>query len=207
MKEIPTSRAAAGAAHLLSANGHDHDYRMRETPLFRGIYRSETTRAPWRDYAEPGAYFITICTKFRVPWFGSVRNGIMDLSDIGRTAHDCWTDIPAHFPGVVPDAYVVMPDHVHGIVVIGHRMGDVVATCDSHVATTHGSMRPTIPRPSPGSLGSIINQYKTACTKRIREIEPDFAWQSRFYDRIIRDPAAHAHIRAYIRNNPKNWQP
>jgi putative transposase len=186
---------------------------MRDSSLFRNTYRIKSIRWPGRDYGAPGRYFITICTKFREPWFGSVQNGHTHLSAIGEIADQCWRDIPLHFPNVIPDIHVVMPDHVHGVVIIGETSRDdaMVETCDSHVSTNAPTNRRSsnnvliIPRPCPGSLGSIINQYKTACTKRIRLIEPDFAWQSRFHDRVIRDDAAYAHIRTYIRNNPARW--
>jgi len=152
-----------------------------------------------------GWYFVTICTHGRVPWFGDIRDGVMELSDIGWIAHRCWLDIPHHFPHVELGMFIVMPNHVHGIVMIGERPAadvTVVETCKLHVST-NGKR---IPRPKPGSLGSIINQYKRACTYKIKCAgHVDFQWQPRFHDRIIRDLDAMNRIREYIWLNPMKW--
>ena len=189
--------------------------------VFREKYRIDSTRLCGWNYAHPGAYFVTVCTKNRFPWFGTTRNGTMYASDIGRIVCEYWNEIPMHFPHVTLDAFAIMPDHVHGIIVIRRRAGEpVVETRDSRVSTPHASdiacerdatypravcgrdTRERIPRPPPGSLGSIINQWKTACTKRIRVNVHDFSWQNRFYDRIIHDAHAFDTVRRYIADHP-----
>ncbi len=174
------------------------------TGKFRGKYRNESVRNPRWDYAGPGRYFITICTDGRMPWFGRIQNGMMELSDIGKIAHECWRTIPDHFDHVTIDAFIVMPDHMHGIIVIGEQSKMGVGTCDSHVPTEKSDR---IARPPPGSVGSVIGQFKSACTKRVWQSgHPDFRWQPRFHDRIIRDDAALETIRRYIKDNPRHWQ-
>ena len=171
---------------------------MDEDLWYRDSYRIPSTRRCGWDYGDPGSYFITICTKGRVPWFGNIQHGFVCLSDIGSIVYEYWNEIPIHFAHVTIDRFVVMPNHVHGIVRINDRA--IVETCESHVSTTA-----TIPRPMPGSLGSIIGQFKSFVTKRVRIIDPEFAWQTRFHDNIIRNHRAMVRIRRYITRNPMEW--
>lgn len=85
---------------------------------FRNKYRTDTIRLKNYDYSSNGYYFITICTKNRVHYFGKIIDQKMELSEIGKIAHKCWLEIPNHFPFVVLDESIIMPDHIHGIVVI-----------------------------------------------------------------------------------------
>jgi putative transposase len=86
--------------------------------LFQHKYRIETARLKGWDYSNPGAYFVTIVTKDRECIFGEIENGEMNLSDAGKIACQCWSDIPMHFPNVLLDAFIIMPNHVHGIIFI-----------------------------------------------------------------------------------------
>ena len=176
---------------------------MENPLLFRNRYRIPSIRMQGWDYREPGWYFVTICTKGKECWFGEVKDQTMMLSDIGQVVHRCWLQIPQHFRHVTLDDWVVMPNHVHGIVVIGEREKcRPVETCDSHVSTNA-----YIRRPTPGSLGSIIGQYKSTCTKLVHRMgNTDFAWQPRFHERLIRDPDETIRIRQYIRTNPLMWE-
>jgi REP element-mobilizing transposase RayT len=85
---------------------------------FKGMYRSETFRAQWWDYNSNGAYFITICTQNRVHYFGEIQDGQMILSEIGKLVHQFWMEIPNHFPHIRFGEFVVMPDHMHGILIL-----------------------------------------------------------------------------------------
>lgn len=105
--------------------------------LFQNRYRVRSIRLPHRDYAAPGYYFVTFCTKHRRHSFGEVVNGAMQLSAIGRMAHQFWFEIPSHFDGVRIDESVIMPNHVHGIVVIERkRWGDL---SDNHAVVGDGA--------------------------------------------------------------------
>ncbi len=108
---------------------------MFDERLFQNRYRVPSIRMPGWDYRSPGAYFITICTKNRLPWFGEIHDQTMALSDIGRIADACWREIPNHFPHVTLDALVVMPNHVHGIIILRHddRSASGVASMDAFV--------------------------------------------------------------------------
>jgi putative transposase len=86
--------------------------------LFHHKYRIETARLKGWDYSKPGAYFVTAVTKDRECIFGRIESGEMICNDAGSIANKCWSDIPAHFPNVILDSYIVMPNHVHGIIFI-----------------------------------------------------------------------------------------
>jgi putative transposase len=147
------------------------------------------------DYTSRAAYFVTICTRPKIDWFGHINAKTMYLSAIGDVVDGYWQQIPEHYPYVTLDEYVVMPDHFHGIIIMDDRPN-----------RSFSQNRGCIPRPPAGSLGSIINQFKTVCTKRIRAIGfPDFTWQTRYHEQMIRDENAMRAIRQYIRNNPAVW--
>ena len=138
--------------------------------------------------------------------------GEIRLNGFGRTAKASWEEIPAHFPGVELDTFAVMPNHVHGIVVIGRH--DPRATrCGSPTP----SPTPRAPRASPlrgaagpgrGSVGAIVGSYKSAVSKRInrsRGTAGRSVWQRNYYEHIIRDDADLNRIREYIWDNPAPW--
>lgn len=174
---------------------------------YRGKYHIPSARwAAW-DYGGHAAYFITLCTAHREHCFGSVANGAMTLTSLGQSAVDCWYEIPAHFPFVVLDEFVVMPNHVHGIVVINKPTTGVVGT--QHVVETQNvaSLRMASNRFGPQSqnLASIVRGYKIGVTKFARQNNLPFAWQNRYHDHIIRDEGEYHRIRQYICENPQRW--
>ena len=181
-------------------------------PKFKGKYRVESTRLSNWDYAANGRYFITICTKNRVYFFGDVVTGKVQLSAIGQIAQKFWLDIPNHFTHTNIDAYVIMPNHVHGIVVINRPENNV-----NLVETRHGASLRQPPQKTDrsnqfaplkrGSLQAIINAYKSSVTRWCRQNGHDyFGWQPRFYDHIIRQDGSLNRIRQYIINNPSKWE-
>ena len=203
--------------------------------LFRNKYRIPTVRAQWWDYCRDGAYFITICTHGRQHFFGEVDNGEMRLSQIGQIATDLWKEIPDHFPFVHLDEFVVMPNHMHGIIIIDRRntVEPLQATARQPMAHSpleplpatarqpmaHSPLEPlpatALPRkneamaaisPKSGSLPTIIRSYKSAVSKEVRPIHAEFAWQTRFHDHIIRKTDVFEKIRYYIINNPILWE-
>ena len=157
---------------------------------YQNRYRIASNRCKGRDYSDPGKYFVTICTKGKHPWFGEIRKGIMGLNDVGCGVEQCWNCIPIHIPNVRAGVHVVMPDHFHGIVHIESM---------SRVETPHGASLHW----HAGVLGVIVNQFKSACTKHIRRMGfPNFSWQSRYHDRIIRNDDEYTRAADYIRFNP-----
>jgi putative transposase len=162
---------------------------------FRGKYRIASARLPGWDYATPAAYFVTVVTRNRHPFFGYIRNGVMHCSPLGRLAWDIWYLLPSQFPHCTLDAFVVMPDHIHGILVIGEP--ENLANAGHGGITRHHN-----PMLSPHSLSRVMRWYKGRCTHDMRALRPDFGWQSRFYDRILRDEKALDTVRHYIETNP-----
>jgi REP element-mobilizing transposase RayT len=151
-------------------------------------------RAPGFDYRDPGPYFVTICASHGIHRFGAVLNGEMHLNEAGKMVQSAWRRLPVVFPGLVLDAFVVMPNHLHGLVTL-----DVP---DAEMLTG----RPT--------LTDVVRWFKTETTNRyIRgvkrlEWEP-FAghlWQPGFHDRIVRSEAHMARARGYIEGNPGAWE-
>jgi len=155
------------------------------------------------DYRSPGIYFVTICTKGKVCWFGNISNEKINLSEIGKIALKNWIDIPHHFPFVSLDEFQIMPNHIHGIVQI---TSSSVAT--RHVASLQNEKQANRFGPLiPNSLQSIIHQYKSSVTRWCRKNEfEDFRWQPRFYEQRIRNDKDLHRIQRYIRYNPRNWK-
>ena len=150
------------------------------------------------DYRQNGAYFVTICTHNRAPLFGEIIDDEMRLNEAGLVAWQCWDAIPDHYPHANTDAFVVMPNHVHGIIVIAHTL--VGARHASPLQPTHESSGTT--------LGTIVGSYKSAVTKQInqnRHTPSPSVWQRNYYEHIIRDETSFHDIRRYIVHNPAKW--
>lgn len=174
---------------------------------FRGRYRIASARWAEHDYDAPGYYFVTICTKNA--FFGEVvGEGTMRRSAAGRIAARCWQAIPEHFPHVRPDVFVVMPDHVHGIIAMAAHedyrgAGPTVET--QHAASLRRRQGVAAPL-RPGSVPVIVRAYKSAVTRRVRRLGiAAFAWQARYHDRVIRSERELANVRRYIEQNPLRW--
>ena len=172
---------------------------------FKGKYRIPSARwAAW-DYGHNAAYFITICTANRDHYFGKIVNGEMIVSAIGQSALNCWHEVPAHFPFVVLDEFVVMPNHVHGIVVI-----DKPVDVETRLVETQdiASLRDEPKNkfgPQSKNLASIVRGYKIGVTKYARQNNLPFAWQARYHDHVIRNADECGQIRNYINTNPQKW--
>jgi REP element-mobilizing transposase RayT len=171
--------------------------------LFKNKFRIESARWQEWDYRNEGAYFITICTGQRICYFGECNNGKMDLTEAGGIAEENWTAIPDHFQHVSLGEYQVMPNHVHGIIIINDPP---VETLQCNVSTGGNEFMSEI-SPKSGSVSAIIRSYKSACSKTIRQQYPklNFQWQSRFHDRVIRNKKEYDRIENYIVQNPENW--
>ncbi|MFW6264119.1 MAG: transposase [Cyanobacteriota bacterium] len=175
--------------------------------LYQGKYRSETTRLKHRDYGANGWYFVTICTRNKSYYFGNIINGQIQLSPIGKIAQQFWLDIPNHFNSTYVDASVIMPNHLHGIVVIDRPMVETRHGASLHPSATHNDESNQFAPLKPGSLQAIINAYKSSVTRWCRKNGYDFfAWQPRYYDHIIRNDGSLDRIREYIQNNPAKWE-
>ena len=171
--------------------------------LYHGKYRIPSTRLGDWDYSQPGWYYVTLCTHNRQCFLGTVADGQMLASAAGAIVAEEWLRTPLVRLNVALDAWVLMPNHLHGIVIIKELPGRVG---DEMRDRTKAANKPGVARLVPGSLGAIVGQIKAVCKKRIRAVGmADFEWQPRFYDHIIRDAGALDKIRQYIVNNPAQW--
>ncbi len=170
---------------------------------FKGKYRISSTRRKDWNYGDDGAYFITICTKNRIKYFGRLLNGSMHMSGIGNIAHNNWIDIPHHAQYAFIDEFIIMPDHIHGIIIIDTSVETLHATSLQDRAFDYRAMSKISPKH--GTLPVIIRSYKSAVTKQARKINPSFAWQERYYDRVIRDRNEYLRVQKYIRDNPLKY--
>jgi putative transposase len=193
---------------------------------FNNQYRISSARLAGYDYGQNGAYFITICTKNRIHYFGEIVDRKMILNEIGNLAHEYWQEIPNHFSYIELGNFVVMPNHIHGILIINKNtdngddgtlqvdipsvetlQGFSVETLQCNVSTdTVKNQKMAEISPKSGTISSIIRSYKSIVTKHARYIKPEFEWQSRFHDHIIRNEPSFNNIQNYIENNPANWK-
>ena len=186
--------------------------------LYQSKYRIETARLARFDYSAPGEYFVTVCTKDRAWWLGTIEAGTVQLSPMGVIVEEEWRKTEHVRANVELDAFVVMPNHIHGIIVIKNSVGSaadkkyfVVMTGSviSHaLETTHRvvSTRNKTKTLKANSLGSIVGQFKSVSTKRIWKAGfKGFEWQCGYYDHVVRDEHDLARIREYIRLNPERW--
>lgn len=169
------------------------------------------------DYAEAGAYFVTIVSRNRVCMFGDISGGEMRLNDTGRIVEQCWGEIPEHFSNVDLDAFVVMPNHLHGIIVITPPVG---ATHESPMpdarlppaGATHASPLPGgvwHGGPRRQSLGVIVGSFKSAVTRRLNLMHGASGptmWQRNYFEHIIRSDESLSSIRQYVFDNPGRWE-
>lgn len=155
-------------------------------------HHRHSIRIKEHDYTQPGGYFVTIVTYQRDCLFGNIVNEEMLLSPFGRIADECWRAIPEHFPNVELDAYVIMPNHIHGIIVINNRTGTI------YRARTEKFGKPVI-----GSIPTILRTFKAAVTRRIgHKLNVTSIWQRNYYEHVIRSHEGWDRIHKYIESNP-----
>lgn len=185
---------------------------------FRNKYRIPSSRLQNWDYGANGAYFITICTQDRECYFGEIIEAQFIASELGVLAEKYWLEIPKHFPYAELGNFVIMPNHVHGILIIDKN----ASVCKSESVETRliaplpqmnilditnktggfaGDKNPMLQ----DNISRIIRWYKGRCSFEMRKLHADFGWQSRFHDHIIRNEKSFETIQNYIANNPSNW--
>jgi len=195
-------------------------------------HRRRSLRLEGYDCAQPGAHFVTICTQGRACLFGEIVNGEMQLKAYGQIVHAAWEDLPNHYPGVELDAFVVMPNHVHGIVVltdinpatsVGAGLKPAPTRTGPRTTSTTADLKPAPasigPQTSPAAanlkpaptrtrrhgLREIVRAFKTFSARRINEHRGTPGaplWQRNYYEHIIRDERSLNRIREYIADNP-----
>ena len=198
------------------------------TIKFQNKFRIESIRLKDWDYRNNGAYFITICTKNRIPFFGKIIDEKMELNEIGSFANNFWLEIPNHFPFVELGNFQIMPNHIHGILIINKtvdvlqcnismEINEIIETkpfdnnpfdtlqCNASTVENKNTFLSKI-SPKSGSISTIIRSYKSVVSKNSRSKNSNFEWQSGFYDHIIRNSKSFENIQNYIENNPANWK-
>lgn len=192
-------------------------------------HHRRSIRLAKQDYSQAGAYYITLATHEKEYLFGEITAGVMHLSDMGRIADEHWRAIPHHFSNVALGAYIVMPNHVHGIIVIRPPVGasmvgasqwdarEIITTLvptDAQLDIPSGASQwdaptntPTLKGPKRGSIGAIIGAYKMSVTQRIQcELGCSGIWQRNYFEHIIRSEKDYLRIHEYIEANPANWK-
>lgn len=195
-------------------------------------FRNESLRLKNWDYSRGGKYYVTLKTKYNQKLFGNVTNGKMQLSEYGSIADRFWKEIPDHFQDTWLDGYMIMPDHIHGIIVMRRhsgspKLGDPSCLGENEISKlgdpscrmnqtiisgedgfqNQPSGGSIIPNWSAGSLGVIINQFKRICTLTYKKSGMKWpGWQPRYYEEIIRSDQRLQQIRWYILTNPANWE-
>ena len=180
---------------------------------FKNKFRIDSTRLKWWDYGSNAAYFVTICTQNMIHYFGEVvpNSNEVCLSKIGAFVESCWYEIPKHFPFVELGAFVVMPNHIHGIIIINKPSISVETRNIASSKTKETQNVASLQRVNKfgvqsQNLASIVRGYKIGVTKNARLINAKFSWQPRFYDHIIRSDVEYEKIYDYIKTNPANWE-
>jgi REP element-mobilizing transposase RayT len=174
----------------------------------------KSTRIPGYDYTQPGTYYVTLVTHQRKCLFGTINGGVITLSRWAQIAKAEWERIPCAWPQVQLDAYVFMPNHIHGLIIIDPSIDTVGATrseVDVHLQSSRVALATKPKRPSgplPGSLGAIIGQFKSRVGLRINTMmgQKVDVWQRNYYEHIIRDTDEYLHARQYILDNPSHWE-
>lgn len=168
------------------------------------IHNRQSLRKKGFDYAQNGLYFITICTKNKICIFGEIKEKNIIHSEGGNVANLCWKEIPIHFPNVELHEFIIMPNHVHGIIEISSNptMGAKNFSpplMDQYIPAEFKSPSKTI--------GSIVRGFKIGVTKWFRKNTDVYdVWQRNYHDIIIKDENAYLNISNYIKNNPSKWK-
>ncbi|GAB6099399.1 transposase [Halanaerocella petrolearia] len=179
-------------------------------------YNGKSMRLKNYDYSKSGHYFVTICSSNRNCIFGKINDNKIKLNKYGQIADDYWSEIPQHFDNVKLDQHIIMPNHIHGIIIIKNNNCRNIKNNDCrdmacHVPTTTTKTTKTrkFGNRKSGTLSTIIGSYKSAVTKKtnqIRNTPGNSIWQRNYYDRIIRSEDELNRIGTYIRQNPLKWE-
>ena len=182
--------------------------RKRESPakLAAGATGRRSIRFRGYDYSHSGAYFVTVCAARRGPLFGGISDGRVVENANAKIVRDCWLDLPNHYPRVSLDVFVMMPDHMHGLIVL---LDPYEAGLTSGADWAGSKPAPTDGGGAQHGLPEIVRALKTYSARRINEARGTPGtpvWQRGYYERIIRDERELDLTRKYIISNPRNWR-
>lgn len=171
-----------------------------------GTTRRKSLRLPQYGYSQAGAYFVTICSHARNFLFGEMIDGEMQLDDHGKIVTTCWHNLSFHYPTIILDAFVVMPNHVHGIIILVGA-GSPRPNAATVARTVEGGG--TQPLQKHQTLGQIVGYFKYQSAKKINELRRMSGapvWQRGYYEHVIRDDQSLNRIREYIDANHQRWE-
>ena len=204
-----TSNLGRGTLPLHNGN---RSYQNMKSKFDPQKHHRRSIRLKGYDYSSEGAYYVTIVVQGRECLFGEIIDGEMYLNECGEIVQKWWDEIPNHFPNVKLGAFVIMPNHVHGIIFItAKRRGEVLSPRDhpdnnNQDADNLGGETPPLRKPT---LGQIVAYFKYQSTKEINRIETDKAitkfWQCNYYEHIIRDDKDLQNKVDYVNANPSLW--
>lgn len=175
-------------------------------------HRRRSIRLPGYDYTQPGAYFVTISLQGREALLGEIHAGEMHLNEFGKIVQRAWLDLPIHYAQVELGTFCIMPDHVHGIIIL--RDGDdIIVGAGLRPAPTTTAPAPTPTAPTPTAtrqypLSEIVRAFKSFSARRInavRQTPGTTVWQRSYYEHIIRSDQEYQQIHQYIQANPAHW--
>ena len=169
-------------------------------------HHRQSIRLKEYDYSQEGLYFVTICVQKYACLFGQITEGKMCLSEIGEITGKLWYEIKNHASNIELHEFVVMPNHLHGIIEI----------IDANVGARHAlptraghalPLQTRFQNPGKNTLSSIVGSYKSAVSKYVHHLGfTKFSWQRNYYEHIIRNADSYTQIAQYIINNPINWK-
>jgi len=180
---------------------------MKYNPL---IHHRRSIRLKGYDYSKAGAYFITICCEDRIHRFGKVSGNEMILNKSGTIAYNEWINLADRFPNFELDVFQIMPNHMHGIIVLSDISSSAVVGATLAVAQEEDLNMATA-KVAPTTIASIIGAYKSIVSNRCLQLFKSHnktmgkLWQRNYYEHIIRDERAYQNISNYIINNPSKW--
>lgn len=179
--------------------------------MFLNQHRRRSIRLREYNYGQAGWYYVTVCAYGRQPLFGRIENGRVVLNELGWVVREEWLNTPRLRPNVALDYFIIMPDHLHGIIVIDNCRGDAMHRPGQSFGQSSGDHDRATQRVAPtlqsNTIGSIVGQFKSVVTKRInqlRQAPTNPVWQRNYYEHIIRNEKSLAEIRQYIISNPFN---
>ncbi len=190
-----------------------------QQPKFKNKYRIGSHRLQNWDYSNDGFYFVTVCTKDKQYFFGKVENEKTALNETGKKAKKFWLEIPQHFDNVELDEFIIMPNHIHGIIGIKNcRNADLSRFNDTVDDNTRNAINRVCTTKMGGvtkqhnpmlheNLATMIRWFKGRCSFEINKSQKqiNFKWQPRYYDHIIRNEKSLNKIQQYIYENPLKW--
>jgi putative transposase len=178
----------------------------------QNLRQRHSIRLKGYDYTQAGAYFITIVTDQRVCLFGDISNDQINLTPFGIVAQREWMHLPGRFQNLQFDAFVIMPNHLHGIMLLAEpgTVGDSIPEIASihHRAPTQTGPSEAFGRPVPSSIPTMVRSYKAAVTVRINHLQnttQKSVWQRNYYEHVIRNEDELNRAREYILQNPMRW--